>query len=345
MIAASVVISTGQIIALAIPALIGVCLLLMGLLQFANKQPDYPAVSRIAALDPGDAVVCGSAKGPYTISSPIRGKACYLYRTAVWQQGKSQTEGWQKLAEEILHVPFFVDDKSGQLLVEPLGASLEIPIGLREEYSAASFYGASTIPPALIAFLARHRITPISSILIEESWIEPDSDVFVSGTVTENPGIEVRPLIPKKRNGFNRDSKISNSPEPEVVQLSSLTCSTASDAMTQQSRIAAALVKAGIQNPNAWAAAGVAYPGPASATAVLQEEEHEPKKPSEATSGFDLKPRLVMMKSAEGVPFVLSSRRIELPVRSSWRKGIFLVGIGGTLTLASFWIFLTRFLR
>ncbi len=344
MIVASVVISSGQIIALAIPALTGVCMLLIGLRQLANKQPDLPALSRIAGIDPGDAVVGGSVTGPYTISAPISGKACYLYRTAVWQQEKSQTEGWKKLAEETLHVPFFVDDQSGQLLVEPLGANLGIPIGLREEYSAASFYGASTIPPALYAFLARHRITPINSILIEESCIEPNSDLFVSGTVMENPGIEVRPHSPKRPNGFKPSNEVSNSPEPEVVQLSSMANSTASDAMTQQSRIAAALLKAGIQNPNAWAAAGVAYPGPASATAVLP-DEHQAEKSSEATSGFDLKPRLVMMKSAEGGPFVLSSRRIELPARSSWRKALLLVSIGGTLTLASFWIFLTRFLR
>lgn len=344
MIAASVVISSGQIIALAIPALIGVCVLLIGLLQLANKQPDFPALSRIAGIDPGDAMVCGPVTGPYTISSPIGGKACYLYRTAVWQRERSQTAGWKELAEETLHVPFFVGDQSGRLLVEPLGASLEIPIGLREEYSAASFYGASTIPPALYAFLARHRITPTNSILIEESCIEANSNLFVSGTVMENPGIEVRPLSPKKANGFKPGGKMSNRDEPEVVQLSSMTSTTASDAKTQQSRIAAALLKAGIQNPNAWAAAGVAYPGPASATAVLQ-EEHPPEKPSEATSGFDLKPRLVMMKSAEGVPFVLSSRRIKLPAQSSRRKGLLLVSIGGTLTLASFWILLTRFLR
>ncbi len=345
MIAASVVISSGQMITLAFPALVGACLLIGGLFKLADKRPK--SISKINDAMSGQVAIRGTATGPYSITAPITGKACYLYRTAVWQQRKSQAQGWEKLADETLHVPFFVEDSTGQLLIEPLGADLAIPISLREDYAAAAFYGASTIPPAINIFLARHRITPTNRILIEESCIEPKSDLFVAGTITENPGVEVRPLSPKKARRFTSNDKIED--QPEIVRLSSAS-TPASDAMTQQSRIAAALMKAGIQNPNAWAAAGVAYPGTASATTVLQEDpaslvDDPPPQPGEAPPGFDLKPPIVLMKGSSDAPFVLSSRAIQLPVRSSRQSALLLTTTGGTLILASLWIFLTKFWR
>ncbi len=350
MLAASVVITSGQIIALAFPALVGTCVLIWGLFRLAAKRLPSASFSTINAVTPGQVAIRGTATGPYSITAPITGKACYLYRTTVWQQKKSQIQGWEKLTEETLHVPFFVEDSSGQMLIEPLGADLALPLSLREEYAASAFYGASTIPPAINVFLARHRITPTTRILIEESCIEPKSDLFVAGTVTENPGVEVRPLSPRKANGLKPYGKpfAPDDPEPEVVHLSSLAAPAASDVTTQQSRIAAALLKAGIQNPNAWRAAGVPYPGPASTTAVLQEEptaEHEPARPAQAPSGFNLKPEFVLMKGPEDAPFVLSSRAIELPKPVSHRKPLLLVSIGGTLALASLWIFLSTVLR
>jgi hypothetical protein len=342
---ATAVISSGQFIALAIPALVGMCVLLSGFLLLADRKTELAAPAKIEGIAPGQVAVRGFATGPYTITAPITGEACYLYRTAIWQQEKSEVEGWEKLVDETLHVPFFLDDSTGQLLIEPLGANSDISTSLREEYAAAAFYGASTIPPALYVFLERHRITPTNRIMVEESYIGPHSDLFVCGTVTENPGIEIRPPS-SKRNGIKPDGPMLDAPAPEIVRLSTINGATASDAISQQSRIAAALMKAGIQNPNAWAAAGVPYPGAAKATAVLHEDaEPMPEKTCETTREFDPKPPLVMMKSTDKTPFVLSSHRIELPVRGSRWKGLLLVSVGGTLTLASFWIFLTKFLR
>ena len=53
--------------------------------------------------------------------------------------------------------------------------------------------------------------------------------------------------------------------------------------MNQQQKLAAALMKAGITNPAAWDAAGVAYPGEAGGSAVATTADLE--------SEFDLHPR------------------------------------------------------
>jgi hypothetical protein len=355
LIAATAVISSSQMIALAFPALVGTCLLVRGLLLLAGKSPKPAPLSKINAITPGQATIHGAAAGACSITAPISGKNCFLYRTAVWQQKKSPSSEWEKLADETLHVPFYLDDSTGQLLIEPLGADLAIPINLREEYAAAAFYGASTIPPAINVFLTRHQITPTSRILIEESCIEPKADLFATGTVTDNPGVEVRPLSPKKakagkHNGNGGGQPQTDAPEPEIIRLSDSTTPHASGARTQQSRIAAALTKAGIQNPKAWAAAGVPYPGPASssATTMLQDEpplaERETAMTPETVSGFNLKPLLVLMKGPDDAPFVLSTRSIQVPARPSRWKALLHLSIGGTLALASLWIFLTKFL-
>jgi E3 ubiquitin ligase len=330
----------------ALAALLGLCLLLRGLLLFAGK-PKFDRITSIGRVSLGPIQVHGTAAGPYTITGPISGKSCYLYRTAVWQQ-RSRADGWEKLVEETLHVPFFVEDPTGQLLIEPMGADLEIRVTLREEHGGLGLYAAAAIPPAVNAFLSRHRVTPTNRFLIEEFCIEPETELFVTGVVTKNPGIEIKPAFPKKANGAATNAKETPQPDaPEIVRLSDTSASLPSDAMTQQSKIAAALAKAGINNPNAWAAAGVPYPGQGSGsqTAVLHEErspsDQESPKATGAVAGFDLNPRLVLMKEADA-PFVLSSHRTE-PAGPSWQD-VILLGVGAALTLASLWIALKQLL-
>src|SRR2546425_13042142 len=75
--------------------------------------------------------------------------------------------------------------------------------------------------------------------------------------MSEYPGIGVRPFpLPVERNNLVLTSVV-----PEVIRLSEPGNSSAPVDMTQQSKIAAALTKAGITNAAAWTAAGVPYGG------------------------------------------------------------------------------------
>lgn len=337
-------------IAPALAVLLGMYLLVRGFRLLASTRSKPAPAARIDRVPLGQVEIHGTATGPYSITAPLTGRTCYLYRTTVWQQKKSTSHAWEKLADETLHVPFFLDDSTGQLLIEPLGADLEIPINLREEYGGSVFFDASEIPPAVSVFLARHRVIPTNRILIEEFFVEPQCELFVTGTVTENPGVEVRPLFPGKTNGRPSSSTDNGQPRPdapEIIRLSEASTPPPTGTMTQQSRIAAALAKAGIDNPNAWAAAGVPYPGLAatSATAVLHEEGSSPTGSApppgpQFHSGFNLKPPLVLMKGPGNAPFVLSSRSTrQLEQVSPWKHAI-LLSVGSVLTLAGFWIFL-----
>lgn len=312
-----------------------------GLRLLARKHWQNAPASRIATALPGLVEVNGIATGPNTISAPITGQPCYLYRATVWQQRKAASHKWEKIAEETLHVPFFLDDSTGQLLIEPLGADLDLQSEFHKEYDRVAFLEPNKVPTPVSAFLARHRLVPPPHrIRIEECCIRPESMVFIVGSVTENPGIEVRPV--SRRTPRSTDG-------PEVIRLSVSTEPLTADAMTQQSKIAAALVKAGIRNPDAWAVAGVHYPeaGPEGdteadkASGLLANGSRETNSP-EPVAEARLTPALVLMKGPEDAPFLISWRsQRELGKAYLWQAMVMLGG-GTILTLATLYLLLLK---
>jgi len=94
--------------------------------------------SRIRSAALGLVEVNGVAAGPYTMSAPSPAKPCFLYHATAWQQRAGRKQEWKKVAEETLHLPFFLDDSTGQLLIEPLGVGLDLHCDYREEYAASS---------------------------------------------------------------------------------------------------------------------------------------------------------------------------------------------------------------
>jgi hypothetical protein len=267
--------------------------------------------SRIRSAALGLVEVNGRAIGPHTMSAPITGKPCFLYRTVAWQLRAGKKQEWEKVADETLHLPFFIDDSTGKLLIEPLGADLDLHRDFREEYDASFFASnffatGAEVPPRITVFLARHGITPGRRLRIEEHAIKPGDALFVAGTLAENPGIQLRPFAPHgdvRTNAAPTNSSPSNGspsngarsnprdhtansvaesvPAPQVINLSSGDSPSSTQEMTQQAKIAAALTRAGITRPEAWSAAGVPYqsvavePNSESLPSVAEDEDED----------------------------------------------------------------------
>src|SRR5260221_3235252 len=148
--------------------------------------------SKIRSAALGLVEVNGKAAGPHTMVAPVTGKPCFLYQTTVWQQREGKNVEWDKIADETLHLPFFIDDSTGQLLVEPLGADLDLHRDFREEY-VSSFFSSSLssdgdgVPPRVSVFLSRHGIAPARRLPVEDGSIKPEDALFVAGPLTENP--------------------------------------------------------------------------------------------------------------------------------------------------------------
>jgi hypothetical protein len=303
-----------------------------GLSLLAHKGSQNAPVSKIATAPPGLVEVSGVATGSNTICTPIAGKPCYLYRTAVWQQRKTAGHQWEKIVDETLHVPFFLDDSTGQLLIEPQGADLDLQSEFHKEYDPGLFLEKNKVPPSVGHFLGRHGVTPVRRIKVEEYCIRPESMVFSVGTMTENPRGEVRqahhgtdgacgPAEPSTPQFRRTDA-------PEVIRLSVSKEALTAGAMTQQAKISAALIKAG----HAWPA-DILYPKPDPEHASAANGKHEVQQPAPQSARV-LPPARVLMKGSKNAPFLISWRsQRELSRAHIWRSAVMLSG-GTALTLA-----------
>jgi E3 ubiquitin ligase len=321
----------------------GIYFFFCGLSLLSRKRRQSAPACKIASAVPGLVEVNGVATGPNTISAPITGQSCYLYRTTIWQQRRAASPEWEKVADETLHVPFLLDDATGQLLIEPLGAELDLQSEFHKEYDSALFLERKKMPESVRLFLARHEVTAARRIRIEECCIRPETIVFVAGTVAENPGIELRP-VSRRTDGAQQ---LRRADAPEVIRLSVTAEPVPADAMTQQSKIAAALVKAGIQKPNAWDAAGVPCPEASLGVhtearefrEVLANGKREPQG-TEPQSATPRTPALVLMKGAEDALFQISWRsRREIGRAYVWQSAVMLCG-GTVLMLAGLYALL-----
>jgi hypothetical protein len=341
---------------LAIVSLIGIAgglyLFFRGFRLLARKRLllNTPT-SKIRSAAMGLVEVSGLATGPYTVPAPITGKACYLYRTTAWQQRESgKNHDWVKVAEESLHVPFFLDDSTGKLLVEPHGAEFDLHRDFREEYGASFFSMRDQVPTEVSNFLERNGVTPSRQIRIEECAIKPKNALFIVGTLGENPGVTVRPFpisdkYPIRALGDLMTRLRPAEPAPEIVRLSDGAAPSTTSEMTQQAKIAAALNKAGIQKPEAWTAAGVPYRAVAvQQTPQLTQISVNGTNPgaTQAHSDFDLTPPVLLMKGENNPVFLISWRSQQDFVGSLAWKSAAMVWGGGALTLLGLYVLLAQ---
>ena len=328
-------------------------------LQRERLIRDTPT-SKIRSASIGLVEVSGLAVGPYTVPAPISGLPCYYYRTTAWQwQRRGKNNEWVKVADECLHVPFFLDDNTGRLLVDPRGAEMDIHCDFKQEFSNSFFSTSLGVPANVSNFLARHGVGDDRKIKVEEYCIKPKNALFILGTLAQNPGLELRPApvasLPADQNVLQQVPSLMGgmfagalAPLPgvvtvtsqEVVRLSTATTPANAADMTQQGKIAAALTKAGISSPAAWAAAGLAGAGApvtvsiangaATATGVAPEE-------------FDPHPPTVLMKGTHNPAFFVSWRSQKAVLQSMYWKSAAMIWGGPALTLVCVYLLAAHF--
>lgn len=310
----------------------------------------------------------GLAVGPYTLVAPVTERPCYFYRTLVWEwKRRGKSSQWVKIAAECMHVPFFLDDNTAKVMVDPRGAELDLHRDFQQEFCDGFFTTKEEAPPNVHALLSRHGISTNNKIKVEEFCIKPKNALFLLGTLDENPGLELtsQPIrddetTSRLGNMFGsppsfsmssstlsfgtqgtsltddfstaspiRDSAIGQSTSARVtspipIHLSPGSGATNSTEMTQQQKVSAALLKAGISNPAAWAAAGVA-----SAASAVNPDPNSP------LANFDPHPPVVMRKGKNNPTFLISWRsQRELANSLGWKCTLMIWG-GPVLTLLS----------
>lgn len=318
--------------------------------------------SKIRGAALGLIEVSGLAAGPYTLKAPITGVPCYYYRTIAWQMKRTgKNEHWEKVADESLHVPFYVNDNTGTLLVDPQGAEMDIHRDYCELYSNSIFSGNIGVPGAVAGFLGRHAIDCDKKTKVEEFSIKPKNSLFILGTLSQNHGVAVsgtpvRTLVttpPRASSGApvlsfqpvfsptreTGNGAVEGAGPSEVVRLHGDPGAGGSSGMTQQGKVASALLRAGITNPTAWAAAGVmdisANPFSPSTSSVVSGSGAAVRT---APEPFDLHPATVLMQGARDTTFYISWRSQRDVVKSlGWKSALMIWG-GPAVTLLSLYV-------
>src|SRR5207248_11442405 len=146
----------------------------------------------------------------------------------------------------------------------------------QREFSDSFFSTKESVPGNVQSFLARHGVSTNNKIKVEEYCIKPKNSLFILGTLAENAGLEISPRPIRDMEPINSFSpqrlslrifSISTTREqmdfeagspaneilvrheaPELIRLPSDAAPATTTEMTQQQKIAAALLKAGISN-------------------------------------------------------------------------------------------------
>jgi hypothetical protein len=319
------------------------------LLQRKRLILNTPA-SKIRSASMGLVEISGLATGPYVLTSPMKQSECYYYRSVAWElQQRGKNSEWIKVAEETLHVPFYVDDSTDKVLVDPRGAQTDLHCDLLEQYNRSVLFEGPEMPDCVTSFLLRHGANPNKRIKVEEHCIKPENFLFVLGTLSQNPGLDAS-IMPSCADHASFGRPSNGNSETEIVRLSSEANAMPASAMTQQQKIAAALMKAGISSPAAWAVAGVngasaAGASTQSVSAVLAAPAVEPRHAPAAVGGFDLHPPVVLMKGSHDPAFFIAWRSQRDVVNSlDWKSSLMIWG-GPTLTLVCIYFLFAYFGR
>lgn len=317
------------------------------ILQRKRLVLNTPA-SKIRSASMGLVEISGMAVGPHVVTSPLKQTECFYYRSIVWelkQHGKSRV--WVKVAEETLHVPFYLDDSTDKLLIDPRGAEMDLHCDFEEEYQAESLPGNGDVPGCVNQFLARHGVNAKGKIKLQEYSIRTETFLFALGTLSQNPGLDVSVTPPwAMRMGENptqhgiRDEAVPDGSQT-IIRLSIATAAVPAAEMTQQQKIAAALAKAGI-SATPWSPAAASDKPPHSSGAHTATVIAEKRAPADAI-GYDLHPPVVLMKGSDEPTFFISWRSQRDVVNSlNWKSALMIWG-GPGLALASVYALIAHF--
>jgi hypothetical protein len=361
----------------AIGTCVGMYLFVSGFGMLARKRLILNTpVSKVRSASIGLVEVNGLAVGPYVINAPITGLPCFYYRTVVWQLKRpGKNNNWQQIVDESLHLPFYLEDDTGRLLVNPQGAEMEIHRDFHDEFNGSVFFSSDLVPENVRNFLMAHGVSNDQRIRIDEYCIKPKNALFILGTLAGNTGLTVsaKPVrtLPSPVASFNfnlpsgtktkvelalNSARITMLPAGEKVfetslqnvqelktELVRLSCERPSSSldMTQQEKIAAALMKAGITNPAAWEAAGLNGPASAVATAPAAANGTSPsvnESPNPEAEAFDLQPKTILIKGEHNPAFFISWRSRRDVVQALNWKSTLCIWAGPALTLSCAYI-------
>jgi hypothetical protein len=132
---------------------VGLILFIFGFVKYREYRvlADTPQIP-IRSVSMGLSHVAGTSTGGQPLTSPLTQVPCYYYEVRVEKKVKRDNqETWEETHKERAEVPFYVQDETGYILVNPQNAEYNLP---------QAFYGELR-PPALLSIgYATRKVDP-----------------------------------------------------------------------------------------------------------------------------------------------------------------------------------------
>ena len=159
-----------------------------GSMRLKRMIEDTPT-SKIRGIAMGLVEVYGQAlPTEKPLKSPLSGADCVYYKYLVEElRSSGKSTYWATIKSGQDNAPFYVKDDTGQVLVDPQGADIDIPANFHWQTSLAR-----PMPQSVMAFLddqhlAYKGIFGYKQLRCTEYYIAPKDKLYVMGTAGENP--------------------------------------------------------------------------------------------------------------------------------------------------------------
>lgn len=132
-----------------------------------------------------------SMKADKVLTAPFTGKDCLYYTWMVEEQyhDKDGHEHWRTVAGGREGIPFYLKDDTGKVLVDPLGATIDVP----SDYEASSSLGRD--PPAQVMNYLKDNNIKFEgwfginkTMRYRESRLDPGLKLYILGNAGSKPG-------------------------------------------------------------------------------------------------------------------------------------------------------------
>jgi hypothetical protein len=160
--------------------------------------------SKCRSIAMGMVEVAGRATGQQTMPSLIGRLPCYCSHILIERyERRGKSSRWVNVHERQDGIPFYIEDNTGRVLVDPAGAELDIPPELEHsEGTTKALLGmtlarfretgraASDIPSLFYSYCAANGVSSMGQMRFTERNLGPGDPAFVLGSAEERRGVQ-----------------------------------------------------------------------------------------------------------------------------------------------------------
>ncbi len=208
----------------------GVFLFLLGFLHVYDRRLiENTPTSKCRAVALGPVELAGRVAAPKPLASLIAQLPCVFSQVDIQQlRQRGKSEAWATVHKQEFKLPFYVDDGTGKVEVDPHGAQVQLvpDVVYSTDQDSAQWdqraldrsyeiKDSRSLNELLRDYCARRGIILDAPTRFTETNLSPGDPVYVLGTASEQPGPE-RIVV---RSGLRCPLFIAESGEPQLVRF------------------------------------------------------------------------------------------------------------------------------